>query len=257
MCYDIKTSLEKQLRRALLDDDSKSTTEILEKLKIFSEDDITLHHASGFDHPNMIIYKQSDPQTPCIATWGLVPEWTIDAESIWNKTLNARGETLFEKPSFKDSIAQKRCIVFLEGFYEHHHKNGKTFPHFIRLADKEIFAVAGLYTQWENYETNEPLTTFTIVTTQANGLMQKIHNNPKLKEPRMPLILDEKQQEKWLEGKWSDSAEIEAFLAPYNEKDMDAYTVAPLRGKNTVKNNPNASQPKKYSELEVEQLDLF
>lgn len=110
----------------------------------------------------MIIYKQSDPQTPCIATWGLVPECTIDAESIWNKTLNAIGETLFEKPSFKDSIAQKRCIIFLEGFYEHHHKNGKTFPHFIRLADKGIFAVAGLYTQWENSKTNEPLTTFTI-----------------------------------------------------------------------------------------------
>lgn len=257
MCYDIKTSLEKQLRRALLDDDSKSATEILEKLKIFSEDDVILNHASGFDHPKMIIYKQSEPKTPCIANWGLVPEWYSDAESIWNKTLNARGETLFEKPSFKDSATQKRCIIFLEGFYEHHHKNGKTYPHFIRLVDQDIFAVAGLYTNWENPNTKEALTTFTIVTTKANGLMQKIHNNPKLKEPRMPVILNEKQQEQWLEGTYSKVEEIKPFLQPYNEQEMEAHTVAPLRRKNTVKNKPDASQPKKYAELEVEQLGLF
>lgn len=257
MCYDVKTSLEKQLRRALLNDDSKSATEILEKLKIFSHDDITLNHVSGFDHPSMFIYKQTDPHTPCLATWGLVPDWSTDAESIWNKTLNARGETIFDKPSFKDSASKKRCIIFIEGFYEHHHKNGKSFPHFIRLVDKEIFAVAGLYTQWERPHSNETLNTFTIVTTKANGLMQKIHNNPKLKEPRMPVILNKKQQEQWLEGIYSADKEIKSFLKPYNEKEMEAYTVAPIRGKNTVKNNLNASLLKKYAELEVEQLDLF
>jgi putative SOS response-associated peptidase YedK len=76
------------------------------------------------------------PTEPIIATWGLVPTWSNDKQAIWDKTLNARGETILEKPAFKESAATKRCIVFIEGFYEHRHKSGSSFPYFIQLKRK-------------------------------------------------------------------------------------------------------------------------
>lgn len=259
MCYDIKTSLEKQLRRALLDGDGSNATEILEKLKTFSKQDVELHHASGFDHPQVIIYTQEEPKVPRLATWGLVPENTIAKEDIWNKTLNARGETIFEKPSFKESAHQKRCIIYLEGFYEHMHNKGKTYPHFIYPKKDEMFAVAGLYTTWKEPETKEDLTTFSIVTTKANALMADIHNNPKLKEPRMPLILPKDKQDDWLKEviDEADIVQIQELIKPLDEIEMSAHTVAPLKGKQSFGNTPQASEPKRYAELEVSQGSLF
>lgn len=255
MCYNIKTSLEKQLRRALLDGKKLDVEEIAEKLEIFSNDDVTLHHASGFEHPQMFIYTQDMPDTPAIATWGLVPEWSTDKESIWNKTLNARGETIFEKASFKDSALSKRCLIYLEGFYEHHHKNGKTYPYFIKHKEKELFAVAGLWSEWKN-ELGEILKTFSIVTTKANAMMADIHNNPKLTEPRMPLILSEKMEKKWLDGKLQQT-EIEKLIKPIASDILTAYTVAPIKGSKASGNVPEASDEVKYAEVEVTQLGLF
>jgi putative SOS response-associated peptidase YedK len=256
MCYDIKTSLEKQLRRALLEGSKKDAQEIAEKLNIFSKKDIELHHASGFEHPQMYIYTQDNPFTPTLATWGLVPEWSIDKESIWNKTLNARGETIFEKASFKDSAIDKRCLIYLEGFYEHHHKAGKAFPYFIQMKDKDLFAVAGLWSEWIN-ELGEALKTFSIVTTRANALMASIHNNPKLAEPRMPLILEEKEQQLWLNKELNQNA-VANLMKPLEEGFLIAHTVAPIRGSQITSNLPNATDEYKYSVLESgEQLGLF
>ncbi len=255
MCYDIKTSLEKQLRRALLDGNKSDADDIAEKLKIFSKEDITLYHASGFEHPKMFIYTQENPKSPTLATWGLVPEWSTDKESIWNKTLNARGETIFEKPSFKESAASKRCLIYLEGFYEHHHKNGKAYPYFIKHKEKDLFAVAGLWSEWQN-ELGEILKTFSIVTTKANSLMADIHNNPKLTEPRMPLILHKEAEEKWL-NKELDQDAIEKLIQPTKEGELIAHTVAPIKGSKASGNVPEASEEVRYSELEVKQLGLF
>jgi putative SOS response-associated peptidase YedK len=260
MCYDIKTSLEKQLRRALLDGSSSHVSDILEKLKIFSKDEIELHHASGFSHPSMFIYTQEEPSTPRIATWGLVPEWTVDENSkstIWNKTLNARGETIFEKPSFKESAMAKRCLIYLEGFYEHHHKNGTTFPFYIRHKEKDLFAVAGLYAEWVNPKNNELLTTFSVVTGKANAEMTRIHNNPKLKEPRMPLILDEDSQELWLQDSALEEA-ISNLIKPYPDNKLVAHSVASIRGTKSSGNISEATNEVRYAVLESgDQLDLF
>ncbi|MEN8731540.1 MAG: SOS response-associated peptidase [Bacteroidia bacterium] len=255
MCYDIKTSLEKQLRMALLGGNKAEADEIADKLKIFSKDEVNLYHASGFDHPTMFIYTQDEPQKPIIATWGLVPEWSTQKETIWNKTLNARGETIFEKPSFKDSAASKRCLIYLEGFYEHHHKNGKTYPYFIKHKEKELFAVAGLWSEWQS-ELGEVLKTFSIVTTEANELMAEIHNNPKLAEPRMPLILHEEAEEKWLSEELGQDA-IEKLIQPTKDGELIAHTVAPIKGSKASGNVPEASLELRYAELEVKQLGLF
>jgi putative SOS response-associated peptidase YedK len=256
MCYDIKTSLEKQLRRALLDGHKDRVSEINKKLSIFSKSEINLYHASGFDHPNMFIYTSASPKEPIMATWGLVPNWSSDKEAIWNKTLNARGETIFEKPAFKESALSKRCIIFLEGFYEHHHKSGNSFPYFIKVKEKEIFAVAGLWSEWLN-NNGEILRTFSIVTTIGNALMAKIHNNPKLTEPRMPLILDEVMQEEWLKDDLS-MVDVIALIQPLSSEELIAHPVGPIKGKSAIGNKPNVTEEVKYALLESgEQLQMF
>jgi putative SOS response-associated peptidase YedK len=256
MCYDIKTSLEKQLRRALLDGDKEQVTQITEKLSIFSHEEVNLYHASGFDHPRMFIYTDQNPMTPLVAHWGFVPAWSTDPTTIWNKTLNARGETIFLKPTFQNAAMNKRCILFLEGFYEHHHKNGNAYPYFIRLKNTDIFAVAGLWSTHTN-DQNEESNTFSIVTCRANAFMQKIHNNSKLPESRMPLILSEKMQDKWLDSSMLQQ-ELEAMIQPFDESFFIAHTVGPIKGKYAKGNTPNATKEVKYAILESgEQLDLF
>ena len=263
MCYDIKTNLEKQLRRAILDGDEARIVDIQEKLSIFSPDQIELHHASGFTHPKMIVYGQDAPYDPILAQWGLVPHWVRSEEQkqgLWNKTLNARGETIWEKPSFKQAASSGRCLVFLEGFYEHRHFKGKTYPYFIQRKDRKLLPVAGILNTWRDEQTGADIPTFSIVTTRANELMTIIHNNPKLPEPRMPLILPDELQEQWLLNieDPGDLQLVNELILPYPDDALDAYTVGSLRGKNAVGNVPEAAKEVLYPVLvEDENPKLF
>lgn len=254
MCYDIKASLESQLRRAIFHSDEKAIQELLEKLKPFVEEN--LYHASGYDHPGTLIYTNETPYTPRVSLWGLIPHWVKDNEQrfkFWNSTINARGETIFEKPSFRDSAKNKRCVVFLDGFYEHHHQGGKTFPFLIQRKDREPFTVAGLWSEWLDKKTGEMVNSFTVVTTRANKLLAKIHNNPKLKEPRMPLILKEEEIDQWLKpiASEADKKSIESLIRPYPDDDFTAHTVNRLRGKAALGNVPEAAEKMVYKELNL------
>lgn len=145
MCYDIKASLESQLKRAKRKGDLIAVEEIIENLIPYT--DLPIHHASGFSHPELLIYTDRQPEYPEVATWGLVPQWVDDEEQLknfWNNTLNARGETIFDKPSFRDSAQHHRCIIYIDGFYEHHHFNNNTYPFYIYRKDKQPLAIAGL-----------------------------------------------------------------------------------------------------------------
>ena len=252
MCYDIKASLESQLRRAELISDEVMIEELREKLKPFIENQ--LHHASGYAHPKTLIYTDKKPFLPVVSVWGLIPHWVKDNNQriqFWNNTLNARGETIFDKPSFRDSAKNKRCVIILDGFYEHHHYNGKTYPFLIQHKSKEPITVAGLWSEWLDKETGEIINSFTIITTKANNLLAKIHNNPKLKEPRMPVILPEGEIENWLQPikNEADRKLIEELITPYPADNLEAYTVHRLRGKNALGNVPEASEELKYEEL--------
>ena len=253
MCYDIKASLEAQLNRARRQGDVQAQHEIIEKLIPLTE--VPLHHASGFSHPSLLIYTDRSPDFPEVATWGLVPHWVKDdaqLKKLWNNTLNARGETIFEKPSFKLSAAQHRCIVYVDGFYEHHHFNGNTYPFFIHQKNKEPLALAGLYSEYTNPDTGGVMNTFTIVTTEGNSLMTKIHNNPKLKGPRMPLILTREAEAQWL-AKESDAVveqKVNDLIKSFPSEKLESYTVAKLRGKAYAGNVPEISEPYLYAELE-------
>lgn len=255
MCYDIKTSLESQLRRAEFNSDEEAIRELKEKLKPFVE--AHLYHASGYAHPKMLIYPDSTPYHPVVSVWGLIPSWVKDQEKklqLWNATLNARGETIFEKPSFRNSAKNRRCIIILDGFYEHHHKKGKTFPYFIHKKSGEVLTVAGLWSEWVDRETGEILNSFTIVTTKANSLLTKIHNNPKLKESRMPVVLQERDVETWLRpiASEADKQAVEAQIKPWEGEELEAYTVRRLRGKEAIGNLPEATKEYHYPELAEE-----
>ena len=253
MCYDIKASYEAQLKRAKRRGDLNAIAEIEEKLIPFT--DLPLHHASGFSHPELLIYTDRSPDSPEVATWGLVPQWVRDEEQLkktWNNTLNARGETIFEKPSFRKSAKNHRCLIYIDGFYEHHHFNKKTYPFFIHRKDSKPMALAGLYSEWTNPKTGGLMNTFSIVTTKGNTMMAKIHNNPKIEGPRMPLILPEELEDSWL-NPIADDLDIKAIkelIQSYPEGELKAHTVNKLRGKEYLGNVEEISEELIYEDLE-------
>ncbi|NNG10275.1 MAG: SOS response-associated peptidase, partial [Arenibacter sp.] len=197
------------------------------------------------------------PFEPVIATWGLVPHWVKDRvqqKKIWNNTLNARGETIFEKPAFRTSAKYYRCIIYVDGFYEHHHFKGKTYPYFVHKKNASPIVFAGLWNKWNDPDTGQQLRTFSIVTTEANPMMAKIHNNPKLQGPRMPLILPEGMEDRWLIPVEDevDIKSIQELIHAYPEEELVAYTVDRLRGKGYMGNVPEISQKVEYQELQEE-----
>ncbi len=252
MCYDIKASLEAQLNRARRRGDAQAIEEIIEKLVPLT--DLPIFHASGFSHPELLIYTNRSPIFPEVATWGLVPHWVRDKEQLkkqWNNTLNARGETIFEKPSFRTAAKNNRCIIYVDGFYEHHHYSGKAYPFFVHRKDKQPMALAGLWSEWTDPEDGGILNTFAIVTTTGNPMMAKIHNNPKLKEPRMPVILPIELEEKWLHPIEDelDIKLIQELIKEYSQDELAAHTVAKLRGKEYLGNVEQISEKVDYEEL--------
>jgi putative SOS response-associated peptidase YedK len=124
--------------------------------------------------------------------WGLVPFWAKDP-SIGNRMINARAETVAEKPAFRAAYRHRRCLVLADGFYEWHREGSVKIPYFISLASDEPFAFAGLWENWCSKETGESLQTTTLITTQANEFLAPLHH-------RMPVILDADRAERWLSG---------------------------------------------------------
>lgn len=211
------------------------------------------HHVSGFTHPNLIIYTNETPNLPTVASWGLIPDWVESenqANDLRRKTINTRGESIFEKPSFQKSAQHHRCLICANGFYEHHHKKGKTFPFFIQIENGKPMTLAGLWNNWTNKQTGEILKTFSIVTVKANAFLADIHNNPRFNESRMPLILCDENAELWIHTS-SNSKDMDRIksLIKSSQTNLIAHTVRPLRGKHSVGNSPKASEVFHYNDL--------
>ncbi len=124
--------------------------------------------------------------------WGLIPSWARDP-SIGNRMINARAETVAEKPSFRTAYRKRRCLVLADGFYEWHTENSVKVPYFISLANGNPFAFAGLWENWSSKESDESLQTTTIVTAAANEFLSKVHH-------RMPIVLLPQNAGRWLDG---------------------------------------------------------
>lgn len=257
MCYNTESGCRRALKYALLRGDDKMVEMLLKRLEEFERGKLPLFHVSGFSHPKLMVFTDEQPFTPQAFTWGLIPSWTktlADAKKAWNNTLNARGETIFEKPSFRSSAKNKRCLIYLDAFYEHHHANGRTYPFRISMKDDSPMAIAGLWDEWVDKQTGEVFQTCSIVTTEANALMTRIHNNPKAEGPRMPVILPKEKQDEWLiEYKGDqDKAHLQSLIRPFDESLLKVHTVGPLLGKNAMPNTEEAEREVLYADLQFE-----
>lgn len=208
--------------------------------------------ASGFDHPEWPVVTSDNPSAVTLSTWGLVPHWMENeakARSIRNQTLNARVETLFVKPAFRDAARKGRCLVLVDGFYEPHRHNGVSYPFFCSMAGGGLFAIAGVLSHWRNPANDEIWKSFTIVTIPANRLMARIHNEKK----RMPAILDsDAVAREWLRADLTPE-EAGALLETHELPGLGAHPVTrKIYARGVDMNVPEAREPVVYPELAEE-----
>lgn len=165
--------------------------------------------------------------------WGLIPSWAKDP-GIGAKTINARAETVAEKPAFRSAFKHRRCLVLADGFYEWQRQQGKKQPFYFRLQDGQPFAFAGLWERWHSPD-NEEIISCTILTTAANELLQPIHE-------RMPVILDPQDYDLWLDSQVQTPQTLQQLLRPYPASAMTAYPVSTLVN-NSRHNSPECIIP--------------
>ena len=158
--------------------------------------------------------------------WGLIPSWAKDP-SIGHKMINARAETINEKPSFKHSLQRKRCLIVADGFYEWKKEGTTKQPHRITLKNKKLFGFAGLWDTWKS-PLGEIINSCSIITTTPNELMVEIHD-------RMPVILSRDSERVWLDQSIVDGGVLKSLLVPYPAELMIVYEVSGFV--NSVKNN--------------------
>lgn len=151
--------------------------------------------------------------------WGLIPFWAKDP-SIASRMINARGETLAEKASFKNAYKRRRCLILADGFYEWAKVPGQKAkqPYYIRLEDGAVFAFAGLWEEWQSPEGSQ-IKSATIITTEPNALVKKVHD-------RMPVILHPKDYARWLSRKEISPKELQPLLTAYPAEEMVAYPIS-------------------------------
>lgn len=165
--------------------------------------------------------------------WGLIPPWSKDP-TIGNTMINARAETLTQKPSFKQAFKKRRCLIVADGFYEWQKRETTKVPLYIRFQSGEPFGFAGLYEYWTSPE-GISIGTCAIITTDANDLMRPIHN-------RMPVILPKEHHAVWLDPTIEDETLLASLLQPFASDELEAYEVSRLV--NSPKNNsPACVQP--------------
>lgn len=166
----------------------------------------------------LTVRTQNDGESTefALLQWGLVPHWSDDT-SIGNNLINARSETVHEKPAFKQAFQRRRCLIPADGFYEWRRENGKQ-PYLIQKHDQQLFAFAGIWEQWKDDETGEVLESTAILTTQPNELMEPIHD-------RMPVILPQNRYRTWLNHDQHKVDHLQSILKPYPSRKMEAFPV--------------------------------
>lgn len=274
MCYNAAYETDRSFRKAIHDEqDPEAKANLQRQYEIWKEKNPDIYRevretrkdreakqryfTNGFEHEAFPVIILEDGQKVFGEFhWGLIPRWCREEEKafkLWNQCINARGETIFEKPSFRASALNRRCVIMMTGFYEYHHQAGKKYPFFITPKSDDIMYVGGL---WEHAKVDgEDWYTFTVVTVEANEVMSKIHNNPK-NPHRMPLILRPDQVNDWLkpiekDDKLGKEYLEKEILQPYPADDLNYITVPQLQGKAGVGDSEAAQMEYAYIDLEL------
>ena len=177
-----------------------------------------------------IIYNDNGENIYDEFQWGLIPSWAKKDKAEY-KMINAKAETINQKPSFKGPFKSKRCLVPASGFYEWKKEGNKKIPYYIFLKDNPLFSLAGLFDEW--ISENKKIKTFTIITTTANDLVAEIHD-----KKRMPVIIDKRDRDLWLNNNEFREKDLLGLLEPYKSDLMDAYEVS------SFVSSPNNNSPK-------------
>ncbi len=188
---------------------------------------------------NLPVITNAEPGKLSFFKWGLVPFRAKDPK-ISFKLINARAESISEKPAFKNAFKKRRCLIPANGFYEWRKDENKT-PFRVFLKNEELFAMAGIWETWKD-SGGRSVHSFSIITTQANPLVEKIHN-------RMPVILHPEDEEAWL--KENDETVLKKLLVPFETDKMEAYPVS------KKVNSPANNSPELISPAGQNQQGLF
>ena len=247
MCYTISVTTEKT-KKAIFDYiNSNKGVQMHFDFNDFGEK----YLVSGFAHPDLPIVKQGSIE---LGEWGLVPSFVVreeQARDMQNKTLNARNDTIYERKSYKDAIIKQRCVLVVDGFFEWRNAANEKIPYYVYPKDETVFFMGCIYTSWTNKESGEIKDTFSIITTDANPMMEFIHNNKK----RMPLILDKNDIPVWIDPE-SSKETVNQLMKPYNETFMSAHTISKDAGSASKNRNyPEIKDTVEYNE--TTQGDLF
>ncbi len=177
--------------------------------------------------PIATITEQDGARVLGAARWGLIPSWAKDA-AIGNRMINARAETLREKPAFKTALMRRRCLIPVDGFYEWstpaaenskaNNKKPEKTPHYIRFKNEELFALAGLWDEWKSPE-GETVRSCTIITTVPNEIITPLHH-------RMAVILKPEDEATWLNPALKDVDELSQLLQPYANDALEIFSVS-------------------------------
>lgn len=168
--------------------------------------------------------------------WGLIPSWAKDP-AIGSKLINARAETLTEKPSFRSAFKHRRCLILADGFYEWQQLKGRKQPFYIYREDRQPFTFAGLWEHWQRHD--QVIDSCTILTTEPNELLRPLHN-------RMPVVLKPEDYDLWLDTEVNQPELLQPLLSPYPAEEMQAYPVS-LRVNNPRSNDSACVEPVEVS----------
>ncbi len=173
------------------------------------------------------------PREVAFFRWGLIPSWARDP-TIASRLINARAETLVQKPAFREAFRRRRCLVLADGFYEWRRDRRSRVPFRFRRRDSRVFAFAGLWESWRSPEGRE-VRSFTIITTGANAVVAPVHD-------RMPVVLPREAHDPWLDPSPADPAALAHWLRPCPDNLLVAYEVSPLVN-SAVRDDPACIAP--------------
>lgn len=212
----------------------------------------THYHENGFDFlPSPIVTAENKNELSPF-TWGLIPWWTKGPDAglkLRVQTLNCVSEEMYDKPAFRDSAKEgKRCLIPCSGFFEWRwmdEKGKSKVPYYITLPGRKVFSIAGLYSTYRDRTTDQHYSTYTVLTTRANTLMEKIHNSKK----RMPVIIPREYEQDWLNPSLTEE-DVLALCQPLDATLMEGHTISKLiTNKKEETDVPRVLEPELYPDV--------